>query len=172
MSGKPFVGKPVTKEFRAFLDRVLDEANEKDYNVFAVVEHGGMGHSITRVKGSPGGAVRHARKSHSEWEKPRGIDPNHDWRKDAAVSPFIEGFLSELKKEALILPFIGLERAKKVIMKGTKVPLEGHAWVEPFRIQANVERSPQALRVREFPNTKSRPAGQPWQATSTVRAVR
>lgn len=80
--------KPSTPEFRAFLDKVDREAKAKGLNIFAVVERDGMGHSITRIKGAKGGiggAVSHARKSHIEWEKPRGIDSGHDWNKDAGL---------------------------------------------------------------------------------------
>ena len=73
-------------EVNQWLARMHDDAKKKGYNVFAVAEDPAKksGASITQVRGSKSGAVRHARKSHVQWERKFGLDPQHDWRKKVA----------------------------------------------------------------------------------------
>jgi len=73
-------------EINQWLSEMQDDAKQKGYNVFAVAEDPSKrtGASITQVKGSKKGAVRHARKSHTQWERKFGFDPHHDWRKKIA----------------------------------------------------------------------------------------
>jgi hypothetical protein len=73
-------------EVNQWLAQVQDEAKQKGYNVFAVAEDPSKksGASITTVKGSKQGAVRHARKAHTQWERKFGYNPHHDWRKKIA----------------------------------------------------------------------------------------
>lgn len=69
-------------EVNLWLARIQDEARRKGYNVFAVAEDPSRrtGASITSVRGSKQGAVRNARRAHTQWERKAGIDPNHNWR--------------------------------------------------------------------------------------------
>jgi len=61
---------------RAFVSRVAELAGEMDLDYFVVTE----GASGTSSRGCP--AVDHARRSHVEWERAHGIDPEHDWSEE------------------------------------------------------------------------------------------
>jgi hypothetical protein len=69
---------------REMLARHRDEMNKHNLEYFSVASHPGThaGASIYSAS-TPNSAARHARKSHMEWEKPRGIDTKHDWSKEA-----------------------------------------------------------------------------------------
>ena len=69
-----------------FLAQVRDEAKKKGYEIFAVAgPPGESGASVYHSRGpKEESAAWNARRAHIEWEKARGIDPQHDWSKTAA----------------------------------------------------------------------------------------
>lgn len=84
-------GQNITKNagselaLKKFLARVRDEAAEKNLDIFAVAgdRKAGHGASIYSAHG-PASAIRNARKAHVKWEKRHGMDPEHDWSKEAS----------------------------------------------------------------------------------------
>lgn len=65
-----------TVKARRFVAEVAYLAEKYGLDYFVVTE----GASGTSSRGCP--AVDHARRSHMEWERAHGIDPEHDWSEE------------------------------------------------------------------------------------------